>query len=180
MRRSLVLVALALVLAPASAHARTLDRVVGIAGDHVILLGEVQARAKPYIYLATRQQKDPLALARLTTKALRETCERLIDEVLLDDEARRQHLVVGDDEVDRAIASVATDNNLTLDQLYAEARNQGYDPTTYRAEIAHVVLEYKLAQRHANSGESAKVEAARKAVLAELRARVYVEDRLAP
>jgi len=180
MRKRAVLLVLSLVLGAASAHARTLDRIAAVAGDHVILLGEVQARARPYITLAARQEKDPLALARLTTKALRETCERLIDEALIDDEANRRHLTVGEDEVDKAIATVATQNNFTLDQLYAEARNQGYDPATYRTEIEHVLLEYKLVQLRGATGDQAKVDAARKEMLAELRARVYVEDRLAP
>jgi len=179
MRRSLTL-ALALALAPASAHATTLDRVVAIAGDHVILLSEVQARAKPYVLLAAQQEKDSLALARLTTKALRETCERMIDETLVEDEANRQHVVVDDDEVDRAIASVATQNGLTLTELYREAHNQGYDAPTYRAEIRHQVLESKLAFRIAKVSDASKIEAARKQLLADLRARVYVEDRLAP
>jgi len=182
MRRSLVFAVALLVSASfaADAHARTLDRIVAIAGDHVILLSEVQLRAKPYVALAASQEKDPLALARLTSKALRETCERLIDEALVEDEAKRQHLVVTDDEVDKAIAQVAANNNLTLDALYAEAAKQGYDAATYHAEISHTIIEWKLVQIRTRTSDEKVLEGARKDMLVELRSKAYVEDRLTP
>ena len=179
MRRIFTL-CLALILTAASARATTLDRVVAVVGDRVILLSEVQARAKPYVLLATQQEKDSLALARLTTKALHETCERMIDELLIEDEASRQRVVVDNDEVDRAIASLATQNGLTLTQLYQEARAQGYDAPAYRAEIRRQMLEQKLALHVAKVADASKIEAARKQMVADLRAHTYLEDRLAP
>jgi peptidyl-prolyl cis-trans isomerase SurA len=191
MRRVLLSFAVALALfATTTARARTLDRVVAIVGDRIILLSEVQTRAAPYVTMAARQEKDPLALARLTRTALHETCERLIDEALIEDEAARRHVAVTDDEVDKAIARVATDNNLTLVALFDEAKNQGYTPATYRNEIKHTILEWKLVQlRMAAAGDAAKhdgktdeqaLQTAHKQMVVELRAQVYIEDRLAP
>lgn len=173
----MVLPQVALVLLFAgSAEARTVDRVVGIAGEHVILLSEVRGAAAPW--LRTLDDKDPLARARGEGKILRDTCERMIDDVLVEDEAERVHLGVGEGEIDHAIASVAESSHVSVEQLMSVATEQGYDAKTYRASIRAQLLAVKLLYlRHV---DTKKLDEAATALHAELRAKVYVEDRLAP
>ncbi len=166
--------ALWLVLSGA-AQARTVDRVVAIAGEHVILLSEVRAAAAPWMRQV--EDKDPLVRARGETKILRDTCERMIDDALVRDEAARVHVSVDEQDVDRLLASMAESNHVTLERLVAIATEQGYDTETYRASIRAQLLAVRiLSARHV---DAKKLEDAATALHAELRAKVYVEDRLA-
>ncbi len=168
--------AAALLLFAPPASARTVDRVAALAGSHVILLSEVRHAAAPAIHLI--HETDPLARARAVTKALRAACETLIDDRLVEDEAERTHLVVADDEIDRAIDAVARNNGRTRPELLAVVAEQGFSERDYRAVLSAQLLRGKLTQLRRPSGKP--FEEAEAALVAELRSKVYVEDRLAP
>lgn len=167
--------ALTLVLS-GSAHARTVDRVVAIAGEHVITLSEVRAAAAPWMRRV--EDRDPRDRARGETKILRDTCERMIDDALVRDEAVRVKVSVDEAEVDHAVASVAGSNRISVEQLMAVATDQGYDVQTYRASIRAQLLTMKILL--ARNVDREQLDGAAIALHAELRAKVYVEDRLAP
>ena len=156
------------------AEARIVDRIAGIAGSHVIMLSEVQREAAPYVRAI--QEKDPRARARAETKALHEACERLIDAALEGDEAERLHVEVTAQEVDVALDMLAKSRETTREGLTAAAAEAGMNETAYRDGIRRELLEAKLLQlRHADLG---KWEQSRAALAADLRAKVYVEDRM--
>ena len=179
LRRTLValpqLLAALLVFAPA-AEARTVDRVAAIAGSRVILLSEVRHAATPAIRKI--HETDPLARARAETKALRAACEELIDDRLVDEEAERMHVVVTDDEIDRAIDAVATNNGRSRAELLVLATEQGFSEHEYRDVLRAQLLRAKVTQLR--KPKMKPFEEAEAALVAELRAKVYVEDRLAP
>jgi len=156
------------------AEARTVDRIAAIAGPHVIMLSEVQREAAPYI--RGIQEKDPLARARAETKALHEACERLIDAALEADEAERVHLEVTAQEVDGALDMLAKSRATTREGLFAAAAEGGMNETAYRDGIRRELLEAKLLQLR--RADLTKWEQVRAALAAELRAKVYVEDRI--
>ena len=168
------LVAIFLSFAP-SARARTLDRVAAVVGGRVILLSEVREAATPW--LASVHDQDALARARAEAKVLRETCERMIDDAVVQDEAERVHVVVGDDEVTRAIGQVAQTNHVSVEQLMAVAVNQGFDAQSYRASVHTQVLSLRILQLR--GVDPRRYDEALGALHAELREKVYVEDRLA-
>jgi peptidyl-prolyl cis-trans isomerase SurA len=170
------LVAAVLIFAPV-ARARTFDRVAAVAGGHVILLSEVRESAAPY--LSEIHEKDPLARARAETRVLRETCERLIDDVLVVDEAERLHVTAASDEVDHAIDAIAKARGETTAAALAEAASQGVGETQYREMIRVQILRYRVMQLTPGIDRSKGDEAAMSALAAELREKVYVEDRMA-
>jgi peptidyl-prolyl cis-trans isomerase SurA len=169
------LLAIFVLFAP-PARAKTVDRVAAVAGGHIILLSEVREAATPW--LAAVDDKDALARARAETKVLHDQCERMIDDVLVREEADRAHVTVSDDEVNRALAQVAQTNKVTVEQLMAVATNQGFDERSYRASVRDQVIALRLMQ--ARGVDPKKYDEALGALHAELRAKVYVEDRLAP
>ena len=145
-------------------------------GGRVILLSEVREAATPW--LASVRDQDALARARAEGKVLHETCERMIDDVLVRDEAERLHVVVADDEVTRAIGQVAQTNHVSVEQLMAVAVNEGFDDKGYRASVRAQVLALRVLQQR--GVDPNRYDEALGALHAELRTKVYVEDRLAP
>src|SRR5207302_8955978 len=110
----------------------------------VIMLSEVRDAAAPY--LAMVKDQDALARARGEAKALHDACERMIDDVLVQDEAERLHLSVADEEVTRAIRQVAQRNHVSVDELIAVATNQGFDEKSYRASVHAQIVSLRVLQ----------------------------------
>jgi len=139
------------------------------------MLSEVREAATPW--MASVRDQDALARARAEAKVLRETCERMIDDVLVQDEAERLHLSVSDEEVARMIGQVAQANHVSVEQLIAVAVNQGFDDKSYRASMRMQVLSLRVLQLR--GVDPRKYDEALGALHTELRSKVYVEDRLA-
>lgn len=165
-----------LVLWVTPAHALVVDRIAAVAGEHIIMLSEVRERAAVYM-IAPSGEKDPLARAKLEAKAMRTACEELIDDALVRDEAERLHVAATDDEVNHALDEVAKSNNLDRAGLIVAARDQGVTETSYREMLREQLLQGKLLVLRKATAEN--VEQAATALRAELRGRVYVEDRVA-
>ncbi len=61
--------------------------------------------------------------------------------------------------IDRAIESVATQAGLTVDALHEAASEQGYDSSSYRAEIERQLLEARVAQLVADPPSDQEIDA---------------------
>lgn len=140
------------------------------------MLSEVREAATPW--LSVVRDQDALARARAEAKVLHETCERMIDDALVQDEAERLHVTVSDDEVARMIGQVARTNHVSVEQLIAVAVNQGFDERSYRASVRAQVIALRVLQLRGTDPQ--KYDEALGTLHVELRANVYVEDRLAP
>ena len=125
-------------------RARTVDRVAGLAGEHLIFLSEVRERA--HIAMTSVTEKDPLARARIEMQVMHDTCEALIDDALVADEAASKHLSVGDDEITRVLDEVAKNNSTDRASLLAMVHDQGIDEHAYREFLRAQILEGKLLQ----------------------------------
>lgn len=137
-----------LLLLPSFTHAAdtpvVVERVVAIVDQYPILLSEVQRRA--HIAYARSRDYEHSANDPLPTKVLAGAVDTIVDEVLLRREAEERQLSVSDEEVSRALDSVAASNGLTVEQVYAEALKEGVDRSAYRKEMIRTLLEYKLMQ----------------------------------
>jgi len=170
-------VALSLFLTSVTVDAKTVDRIAGIAGEHVVFLSDVRMRAR--VYMASQPDGDALARARQEAKAMRASCEDLIDEALVAEEAERRHLQVTEDEVSSAIDAVARTNETDRASLMKMIRERGIVERDYRAMVRARVLDGKLLALVMPKDKRDDLEAADKTMHDELRAQVYVEDRIA-
>jgi peptidyl-prolyl cis-trans isomerase SurA len=132
----------------AFADAALVDRIAATVDLHVITRSAVEARVRPRL----AQAKTPSEQQQLRTDALKQ----LIDEVLIADDAAKLRLTVEDSEVDAALAEVAKQNKLTVDQVLGEVRRQGYSTEEYRELLRAQLLELRwVGIKVAQSGQSA-------------------------
>jgi peptidyl-prolyl cis-trans isomerase SurA len=193
MRRQLVF-SLLLIGAIASvspnAEARIVDRVVAVVADTPIFLSDLRARATSHLLrldtAAPENYDEGMKRTASETEMFREVLDRLIDEELVGQAAGAARITVTGSEIDEALDRVAKQSKLTRAELLAEAKKQGVEPAAYRAELFRQILEGKwlsLASTKPPPGsdEAATVrhrESERKRLLAELRAKVFIEVRL--
>jgi peptidyl-prolyl cis-trans isomerase SurA len=121
-----------------------IERVVAVVDQHPILLSEVHRRAH-LAYARARDSGYPVKDS-LPPNVLAGAVHTIVDEVLLRREADERQLSVSDEEVSKALESVAASNGLSVEQVYAEALKAGLDRAAYREEMIRTLLEYKLLQ----------------------------------
>jgi len=164
-----------------------IDRVVGVVGRTPILQSEVRARARPYL-TSPQFPKEPSART-IESQVMREVLDRIIDEVLIETDAKRDAITVSTEEVETAIQTVARTQNLSIDQLLRAARDAGLDENAYRAEIRRHVLDGKVTSIRVRgrlkglsdlpeASRAMRVEQERRVWLGELRRSTFVEVRL--
>ena len=155
------LFALTLLLAGPAAQAQVqpLDRIVAVVDDDVILQSELD-RAERNIqsqYADRQNQLPPPDVLR------RQVLERLILMRLQVAQAADTGVRVSDAEVDAAIANIARENKITIDQMRAQLAQSGQSFDDFRKTLRDQLTVQRLRQRFAQTRISvteAEVDAA--------------------
>jgi peptidyl-prolyl cis-trans isomerase SurA len=127
---------------PTPAEARIIERIVAVVNDQVILLSELRMRLREYQPQLDRIP-DAATRQRQAELFLRQELERLVDAILIEEEGIKLKLEVGSAEVDQAIQTVLKQNNVTLEELVATLKQEGYPFSQYRADLKKQILRLK-------------------------------------
>jgi peptidyl-prolyl cis-trans isomerase SurA len=150
--QGLLLGAVALVLAAPAAQAQTrdlatqgetLDRVVAIVNDGVVLNSDLDAEV---FAVSERLHQQKLELP--PQNVLRQqVLERLVLQEIQVQKAQHAGVKITDEQVNAALTDVAKRNGMTLSQLPEALAKQGVDYSTYREEIRREITLNLLRQR---------------------------------
>jgi peptidyl-prolyl cis-trans isomerase SurA len=148
LRRSLARAAAAgLVLTASAVGATTAERVVAVIGDQAVFLSEMRSRARPF--LAQIEQQVPAGAQRAAAESelFKQLLDRIVDERIEQHAADKGHLSVTSEEIDGGLRNIASQQNITIEQLVEQAHLQaGLTTQEYRDEIRRQILEGKLLQ----------------------------------
>jgi parvulin-like peptidyl-prolyl isomerase len=139
---------------PPAADWLTVERVVAVINDDLVLASDVDRRAT--IDDATfAALTDPAERERRRTAAL----QALVDDLLVLQEAARLHMTTSDAEVTAAVEEIKTANNLNDQQLTRALADSKLSMAEYRAELGrqllrHRVLSYVLVRQLVISDEA--------------------------
>ena len=140
----LALLCAPVLLCASPARASVVERVVAVVGEHAILLSDLRARARPFLLRIHRQLPRGAQRTAATSQLYKVLLERMVDEQLQQRAAARAHIAVSASEIDQAIARVAAQNGLTVEQIMNEAVRNGMNEPAYRREIRRQVLDAKM------------------------------------
>ena len=142
MKRSLLFLLLFFSLS-ANAAISTVDRIVAIVNDDVILQSELNNRLKTVIgQLRQRNTKIPSE-----TVLRRQVLERLVLSHLQLQAAERGGIRVDDKTLNASINRIASQNNMSLDQFRSAIENDGFDFSVFREDIRKEMIISRLIQR---------------------------------
>ncbi|MCY4059744.1 MAG: peptidylprolyl isomerase [Gammaproteobacteria bacterium] len=111
----------------ATAERATLDSIVAIVNDDVVLVSEYEDRLAEWMpRLNESERNNPLLISTLREQVL----EQLISESIQLQEAEMRGIDVDDETLTRAVAEFAGRNNMTLEEFIADMAAQG---NSYRA-----------------------------------------------
>ena len=132
---------------PAATSDVTLDAIEAVVNEGVVLRSDVRAEARALTAQA-RAEGQPLPEG----EALRErVLDRLIDQEVRRQHARRLGISIDAGSVNRAIEQIAAGNNLSVARFRDTLRAQGLDYERYRYTIEQELLLQRLVQRDVES-----------------------------
>lgn len=125
---------------------RVLDKIAAVVGDKIILLSEVRALAEPAMKQLEKAASGgaELMAADRKDKIIQESLDQMIDDALLDIESKKMEMSVTSEEVDRAMANMARENNIDVETLTKAIKSQGLDIGSYRKKLRSQILRYKV------------------------------------
>ena len=119
------------------------DHIVAVVNQELVTAVELQGRIDALRAAAARSGQRAPGAAALRKQAL----DGLIEERVIVTHARDQGWRIDDAEVDRAVQSVATQNQLTLDQLRQRLQAEGMDMTRFRASLRDQIAVERTRER---------------------------------
>ena len=143
------LLGLAMPLAPAGAATPpdTADYIVAVVNQELVTNAELQARLARIREDAARSNAKLPPPAELRKRVL----DALIDERVLVTHAREVGPKIDEVELDRAVANVAVQNQMTMAQLRARLQQQGIPYNTFRNNVKDQMLMERVREREVNS-----------------------------
>lgn len=119
------------------------DYIAAVVNQELVTAGEVERRVGMARANAAR------AGARLPPdgELRRQVFDALVEERVIITAARESGVRIDDNELDRAVQSVAAQNRFTMDQLRERLRADGTDMTRFRAQLRDQLLIEKLRER---------------------------------
>lgn len=144
------LAGMAAVLLSVAAEAAVGDRIVAVVNDEVVTLSELNNAFEPYLakfeasYRGTEREK-----ARAETKLM--LLNRMIDGMLMEQESRKTGIVVGNDELEDAIADIRKQRNFSPEDLRKALERDGITTDDFRKDIRNQLMRMKLIRRDIKS-----------------------------
>jgi len=145
-RRALILapaVLLSWTAWPAAAQVPTGDYIVAVVDQELVTNGEVRQRVA-LTKLEAAQSGQPLAP---DSELLQQALETLINERAQLSHARDSGLRIDAGEIDRAMASIAAQNRINLDQMRQRLQREGIDYEQFRRNLRDQMLLERVRER---------------------------------
>ena len=145
----LLLLLLAGVSVPA--RAEVIERVAAIVNDQALMLSELRRRAGPFLEPALEGAADAKERSKRIKQLYARLLQQLVDEELVEQAARKNHVGVEPAEIEAAIDNVRQQNGLTEDKFWEAVRAQGYNESQYRTDVRKQLLRLKVLNQRVRS-----------------------------
>jgi parvulin-like peptidyl-prolyl isomerase len=124
----------------------TVERIVAVVNDDIILQSELEEKYKPARDELWRQMERASATQRQAQAQIlkRRVLDALIDERLLVQQAQQLKLGVTSEEIDRAVEEIRKQNGVDLDELMKALKSQGMSMAQYRQDLRRQILRLKV------------------------------------
>jgi len=120
-----------------------IDRVVAQVNDDIITLSELNEKGKPF-FQAIMSQPQKTGIEEEIQRARVEVLDKLIEELLLQQEAADYGINIATSDIDQAINSILSQNKITMEQFRHELKRIGTNEESYRQNIKNQMLRSRL------------------------------------
>jgi peptidyl-prolyl cis-trans isomerase SurA len=126
-----------------------IERVVAVVNGDPLLLSELRTRAAPF--LSRVMQAPEMQRMALMQQLYGDLLTQLIDERLIEQEARKLSLSITSSDVDRAIQNVMRQSGLKDAEFWDAVRGQGFAPDQYKTDVRRQLVRLKVMNQKVRS-----------------------------
>jgi len=144
--RTLAAIAAILLFAAAPSWGEIVDRVIAVVNDDVITQYELDSTVE-LILKKHEQSIRPEDRERITAEARKAILDRMIEDLLLRQEARRLGITVRDEELNASIQETLSRRNLSMDTLQEALIKDGTNYDKYREATRSEMIKTRILQR---------------------------------
>ncbi len=130
-------------LTASPSQAAVVERIVAVVNGEIILESQLEERGKA-MFAEAKKDPDPAARKRREASLRKEVLDHLVDEELLQQQARELKIVVTPQDVDRMIDDVKKRNNLDDTTLVDALAQQGMDLVGYREVVKKQITRLRV------------------------------------
>ncbi len=140
----IVIMICTVVIFSVTSHAKVVDRIVAVVNDDIITLTDLNKAVLPYIEKVNSAGYSSEKRKRILYNIRKDMLERMIDRKLTDQEIKRLHITVTDQEVDSAIEKLKQSQFMTQEDLEDALKKNGMTFKQYREKMRQEILRPKL------------------------------------
>ena len=118
------------------------DRVVARVNNEMITLSNV--KSKVALLLSRVDRSDSKAIKQTEKQLMQQSLDSIIDQKLQTQEGKKKGLIVNKETIDKAMADIYKNNNITADQFKLLLEKEGNDITSYKKIIHDQILSSKV------------------------------------
>ena len=126
-----------------------IERVVAVVNGDPLLLSELRTRAAPF--LARVMQAPEMQRMALMQQLYADLLTQLVDERLLEQEARKLAISITSTDVERAIQNVQRQSGLKDAEFWDAVRAQGFQPEQYKGDVRRQLVRLKVINQKVRS-----------------------------
>jgi len=144
--RSLIAIAAILLITASTSWGEIVDRVIAVVNDDVITQYELDSTVE-LILKRNEQNIRPEDRERITAEARKALLDRLIEDLILRQEARRLGIAVREEELTSTIQEALAKRNLSIDTLQEALIKDGTNYEKYREAMRSDMIKTRILQR---------------------------------
>lgn len=147
---TLILAGLMLICGTGDIQAQTEDRIVAVVNNDVITLYELNRMVSAYVdRIAQSSRKEDRE--KITAEARTVIMSRMVDDMLVEQEAKKSGIVVKEDDVMGSLNDMLTRRRMKLDDLKAALLKEGSTFEAYKEEMRSHLMKMRLATKEVRS-----------------------------
>ena len=132
-----------------AAKGEVIERIVAVINGDPMLLSELRTRAAPF--LARVMQAPETQRMALMQQLYGDLLTQLIDERLLEQEARKLSISITGTDVERAIQNVQRQSGLKDAEFWEAVRGQGFSTEQYKSDVRRQLVRLKVMNQKVRS-----------------------------
>jgi len=148
--RWLVLAAVVLIFAGAAAQSEIVDKIIAVVNDEIITQSEFNKIFEPYLQRIeqTYQGNDKEGVIKKAKEAL---LQRLIDDMLIAQEAKKAGASIKDAEVMDVLRDMLVKQNMKMEDFLKKQESEGHSLESIKTEIRGHMMRMRLMRREIQS-----------------------------
>ena len=122
------------------------DRIVAVVNNEAITLSELDEAVDAFLKVIEKSQPS-VKREDIIEEARKASLNKLIDAVLIKQEASRLKIVISDEEINRAMNDMLMRRNISLDEFRESLKKEGMTLGDYKKEISQYLITRKIVEK---------------------------------